>query len=166
MIKSNNRDVGLDALVDAFADHMKIKFQKKFQEGCHGWDNHHITNDCYDMLIKKAKNGKWIDVANFAAILWNLKAESRKWKLDKHLQKEWILFKDKLPKDGTIVELLLPNKKITDQIKFDDIETMLDINYCNAYAWRLSIYSDKDLDKNKKFSITEINKKIEENKEK
>ncbi len=64
----------LDALVDDFANHMKLKLRKKFLAGRYGWDDANWTiEDIRSDLIQEAGNDEAdpVDVANYAAFLWN-----------------------------------------------------------------------------------------------
>lgn len=62
-----------DAVVDAFAKEMKAKFRRKWREGRGGWDD----PNCYEgmriaLQEHAARPLQHVDVANFAAMLWNL----------------------------------------------------------------------------------------------
>jgi hypothetical protein len=64
----------LDALVDAFAAAMKAKLQRQRWRGWRGWDDPANRNVIRARLAEHLmKPGdQWVDVANFAAMLWNL----------------------------------------------------------------------------------------------
>jgi len=66
------RDIGLDALIDTFAQEMKRKLHQKFQEGHRGWDTPRYKSFFKSELRKHIEKEDWIDVANFAAFLWNI----------------------------------------------------------------------------------------------
>ena len=66
--------MALDAMVDDFAHHMKLKLTKKFLEGKTGWDDPDWTEEQIMQALKshvEKENGDMIDVANFAMFLWN-----------------------------------------------------------------------------------------------
>jgi hypothetical protein len=64
----------LCALVDAFAGEMKAKLIKKLREGYVAWDNPCFRENIEGKLIEHASrgSGQYVDVANLAAMLWNL----------------------------------------------------------------------------------------------
>ena len=68
----------LDALyllVDEFAREMKIKLRKKWQESRGGWDNPAAADFLRSSMIEHVLRGpgQEIDIANFAAMLWNMR---------------------------------------------------------------------------------------------
>lgn len=64
----------LDALVDAFAAEMKKKLRKKALEGRGGWDDPNCEEWLRASLVTHAERGEGqeVDVANIAAMLWNM----------------------------------------------------------------------------------------------
>lgn len=64
----------LHALVDAFAAEMKKKLQRKAIAGHSGWDDPACSDNIRASMIEHALRGKGqeIDVANLAAMLWNM----------------------------------------------------------------------------------------------
>ena len=67
----------LSAMVDAFADEMKKKLYQKHEEGWDGWDD-----ESYEELFRKRlceqilkQNRDYVDIANFAAMLWNMNSK-------------------------------------------------------------------------------------------
>lgn len=65
----------LDALVDAFAKEMKAKLRKKYLDGYTGWDEPSLRPILELKLTEHvARGGQYVDVANLAAMLWNLDA--------------------------------------------------------------------------------------------
>jgi hypothetical protein len=64
----------LDALVDTFAAAMRAKLQQQWRRGWYGWDDPGNREILRARLAEHlAKPGsQWVDVANFAAMLWNL----------------------------------------------------------------------------------------------
>jgi hypothetical protein len=65
----------LDTLVNNFAEAMKAQLRKKYYEGKRDWDKPVYANGMMDALEDRASEGKWVDVANFAAMLWNFEQE-------------------------------------------------------------------------------------------
>lgn len=66
-------DKALTALVDEFAAEMKLKLLAKRREGNWGWDNPENRDKIEHGLFAHLKRpGQWIDVANYAAFLWNI----------------------------------------------------------------------------------------------
>ena len=59
----------LDALVDDFAEAMKKRLRKKFVEGKEGWDNPNWPIEDIRKQLFACRDP--IDIANFAAFLWN-----------------------------------------------------------------------------------------------
>jgi hypothetical protein len=67
-----NWSKAIDALVDDFAKHMKSKLRMKAMEGKSGWDDPEWTRDQIKRaMIEHVDKGDPVDVANFAAFLWN-----------------------------------------------------------------------------------------------
>ena len=65
-------EAALEALVDGFAVDMKRKLKEKFRESCYGWDNPIWTEeDIREALHNHTLKGDPVDIANFAAFLWN-----------------------------------------------------------------------------------------------
>lgn len=64
----------LDAMVDAFASAMKRKLRQKATEGWYGWDDRRRKTDISIALKGHVDRGsyQWVDVANLAAMLWNM----------------------------------------------------------------------------------------------
>jgi len=71
----------LEEMVDAFVKEMKAKLRKKYMEGFTGWDDPvWVENgETLTRLIDHAKeeNPDMVDVANFAAFIWNVQEESK-----------------------------------------------------------------------------------------
>jgi hypothetical protein len=69
----------LDALVDAFAAEMRAKLQEQRRRCWYGWDDPANRDIIRARLAEHlAKPGsQWVDVANFAAMLWNLEDGDR-----------------------------------------------------------------------------------------
>jgi hypothetical protein len=62
----------LSALVDDFAKAMKEKLRKRWSEGRTGWDDPNWTvEDMKKQLIEHVDKGDPVDIANFAAFIWN-----------------------------------------------------------------------------------------------
>jgi len=76
-IKRADRQVFLD-MVCSFRDQMMARFDKCAREGWCGWDGasagdiKKFKTNLKERLLDNAKRGDWIDVANLAAMLWNL----------------------------------------------------------------------------------------------
>lgn len=64
----------LNALVDEFAKAMKRKLRAKLFSGRSGWDDVKNAEGIRAALLEHALRGEtqWVDVANFAAMLWNM----------------------------------------------------------------------------------------------
>lgn len=64
----------LDALVDAFAAEMKKKLRRKALEGYSGWDDPAYAEGMRAAMLEHALRGpgQEVDVANLAAMLWNI----------------------------------------------------------------------------------------------
>lgn len=63
-------------MVDAFAEQMKAKLKAKYIAGWTGWDDPESKKIIDNRLFEKARDdveGQEIDIANFAAMLWNLR---------------------------------------------------------------------------------------------
>lgn len=72
-----SESIALDRLVDRFAAKMKQKLQKKRREGYTGWNDPGFVNDLARFLSEHVTTAQrdphqWIDVANFAAMLWGI----------------------------------------------------------------------------------------------
>lgn len=63
----------LDKMVACFSMEMKRKLKRKYLEGYHGWDDPENFPDegIVEALKEHVNKGNWVDVANFAAMLWN-----------------------------------------------------------------------------------------------
>ena len=61
-----------DAVVNAFAKKMKAKFRRKFVKGFSGWDNKDEKKYLVESLRQHAQEYDMVDVANLAAMIWNL----------------------------------------------------------------------------------------------
>ncbi len=71
----------LDALVDAFAEEMKAKLREKAQGGYTGWDDPDWAvserpldpedETVWQALHEHVGKGDPVDIANFAAFIWN-----------------------------------------------------------------------------------------------
>ena len=75
---NHNNFVELDSLyllVDEFAAEMKTKLRKKWKEYYSGWDNPDTADSLRAAMINCVLRGpgQEIDIANFAAMLWNLR---------------------------------------------------------------------------------------------
>lgn len=69
----------LDAAIDAFTAAMKSKLAAKAQEGRMGWDDPHAREAIYTAMLAHAAGvpmaaGQEVDVANFAMMLWRMRA--------------------------------------------------------------------------------------------
>ncbi len=64
----------LDAMVDAFAIEMKRKLRSKALAGRSGWDDMTCAPGIRAAMVEHANRGpgQEIDVANLAAMLWNM----------------------------------------------------------------------------------------------
>lgn len=60
----------IDSLVDAFAQEMKNKLHKAEEKGRFGWDTD-SSEVLMRLLVEHIEKGDMVDVANFAAFLWN-----------------------------------------------------------------------------------------------
>ena len=62
----------LGRMVDRFAVAMKVKLRKKAQEGYGGWDDpvKFPDKNLHEGLFRHVERGDWIDIANFAAMIW------------------------------------------------------------------------------------------------
>ena len=62
-------------LVDAFASEMKKKLLQSLDRGKSGWDDSSWERkDALSQLAEHIKKGDMVDVANFAAFIWNMEA--------------------------------------------------------------------------------------------
>lgn len=64
----------LTELVKDFSDEMTGKlYREYYDEGKKGWDDPEKISDAKlkEMLIDNLEKGKWVNVANLAAMLWN-----------------------------------------------------------------------------------------------
>lgn len=72
----------MEMMVDAFAEEMKEKLRKKWWERWDGWDEpEKLSGDKLVELLKQQANRADmdpIDVANFAAFVWNRRGEPAK----------------------------------------------------------------------------------------
>jgi hypothetical protein len=59
-------------LVRSFAIQMVEKLLKKHVEGKRGWNDPGRYDYILDALYGAADRGEWLNVANYAAMLWNL----------------------------------------------------------------------------------------------
>ncbi len=64
--------MALEHLVSDFSIEMVRKLAIKCAEGRRGWDNPDLYASIESALLKAATRGKWVSVANFAAMLWNM----------------------------------------------------------------------------------------------
>lgn len=64
----------LDSLVDAFAIEMKTKLRQKALEGKGGWDDPDMVDFLMESLAEHIERGtgQEVDIANIAAMLWNM----------------------------------------------------------------------------------------------
>lgn len=65
-------------LVDRFAAAMKERLRQKHAEGAAGWNDPSFELEFRDQMVARAMNGyedNEIDVANFAAFIWNLREQ-------------------------------------------------------------------------------------------
>lgn len=67
----------LDAMVDAFAAQMKQKLRLKALDGFSGWDDPGRADIIRGAMIEHSRRGpgQEVDVANLAAMLWNMGKE-------------------------------------------------------------------------------------------
>ncbi len=67
--------MALNRMVDKFAEEMKRKLCHKLAEGYHGWDDPSAEPVLIEKLRDHIERGKGqeIDIANLAAMLWNLR---------------------------------------------------------------------------------------------
>ena len=61
-----------DAVVNKLATAMKAKFRNKFMEGRSGWDERDAKEFLLTSLKSHIERGDMVDVANIAAMIWNL----------------------------------------------------------------------------------------------
>ena len=61
--------------VDEFASEMKARLREQALKGYRGWDDQENYQRIVDMMVKHAAvdEGKEVDAANLAMILWNLR---------------------------------------------------------------------------------------------
>ena len=62
----------IDKMVDVFSEAMKAKFRKKYLEGYTGWDDKSLRIWIEKKLPEHVGKGDMVDVANLAAMLWNM----------------------------------------------------------------------------------------------
>jgi hypothetical protein len=66
----------LTELVNRFSDKMWHKLIRKLDQGYYGWDDPFLKKSLQESLIKHIEKGfdaeNMVDVANLAAMLWNL----------------------------------------------------------------------------------------------
>ncbi len=65
----------LDQVVDDFASEMKARLREQAIKGYRGWDDPENYQRIVEMMVKHAAvaEGKEVDAANLAMILWNLR---------------------------------------------------------------------------------------------
>ena len=65
--------LALERMVRAFSNQMLAKLQRKRPEGYRGWDGpeNYPTDDMWRMLKEHVEKRQPLDVANFAAMIWN-----------------------------------------------------------------------------------------------
>ena len=65
----------LDQAVDDFASEMKARLREQAIKGYRGWDDPENYQRIVEMMVKHAAvdEGKEVDAANLAMILWNLR---------------------------------------------------------------------------------------------
>lgn len=59
-------------LVQNFSENMKTLLVKHYENGKRGWDDISYYDYMQKELEQCVKEGRWINVANYAAFLWNL----------------------------------------------------------------------------------------------
>lgn len=76
------QEKALNTLVDAFAAEMKAKLLQKMREGYRGWDDHGLSTKLGLGLRNHAQRAiveedpeQLVDVANLAAMLWNMERD-------------------------------------------------------------------------------------------
>lgn len=63
-------------LTRVFTDYLVAALKKvhqKTDDGAHGWNDLDYKESMKEELQKNVDKGDWLDVANFAVFLWNLK---------------------------------------------------------------------------------------------
>ena len=63
----------IGALMNSFTDAMFHKLTDKVISGYKGWDNPNILETLKSKLADNINDQDWVDVANIAMFLWNLK---------------------------------------------------------------------------------------------
>lgn len=67
-----------NAMIDSFADMLKTKFAKsRILKGRTGWDEKDWSAMCGNLMRAHCYKGDPVDVALFAAFLWNMSDEAR-----------------------------------------------------------------------------------------
>ena len=56
---------------------MKARFQKEFKRGKRGWADARFRKMFIALLKENVEKEEWVDVANYAAFLWNFE-----WRLE------------------------------------------------------------------------------------
>ncbi len=62
----------LRELIREFSFEMEAKLLQKLKEGRHGWDDPDCRYGIHKELFRAATEGRWLDVGNYAAMMWNL----------------------------------------------------------------------------------------------
>jgi hypothetical protein len=63
--------------VKEFADEMLKRMLAKYDEGKRGWDDPEMKNEIFSGLCNACQKTKWVDVANFAMMLWRFDKEKK-----------------------------------------------------------------------------------------
>ena len=61
-----------DEVVKQFGKQMKAKFRRKFMGGRRGWDEKDQRQFLLSSLKRHIEKGDMVDVANLAAMIWNM----------------------------------------------------------------------------------------------
>lgn len=71
-------DAALTNVVDEFRLAMLRRLRAKERAGWSGWGDPSLELDFRNRLIQSFVRGNWVDVANFAAFLWEFNGRRRK----------------------------------------------------------------------------------------
>lgn len=76
-INLNSEKKALEALVDAFAEKMKDKLIQQYHADWNGWDDEKYKDNIEKAFTDQVtrENKDYVDIANFAAMLWNFEQE-------------------------------------------------------------------------------------------
>lgn len=64
--------MALSKLIKVFSDEMERKLHRKLMQGYSGWDDENMKEYLKESIKNHVEKGDWVDVANLAAMLWNL----------------------------------------------------------------------------------------------